>query len=172
MFKSFKNVSQLEIASELGMRHMSTSPFSSQTSTSVEQCRSCACYFSLCECVCEHMLLYGAFCVCCFVFCFSWCPILPGSYHLSAFSCMMLTEPWREGFGGHIPSKVEYPDISLHSVWLCVSVFVHFCYSRKLLWWWLIKKTLIYDCKRMSSGVNYLFIYSFIYFRTVVFCLL
>lgn len=54
----FVSCYQLEIASGLRMRHASTSPLNSRTSSGAVLCRPCACCLSLCEFICVLALLF------------------------------------------------------------------------------------------------------------------
>lgn len=98
------------------INYFPTSLFRSIVPNGVNPCRPLACCLSLCEFTCfDHFEVEGL--------------VFHGDLH-----------PWDISF------RVECYKIShyLHTVSLCVSVFIPICCRRKLFWWWL-KKALIYE---------------------------
>lgn len=79
---------------------------------------------------------------------------LLGSYLLCTASSTGITYFQREWFGKTSYLGLSVPKfLTLHTVWLWVSIFVPICSMRKPLWWWL-SKALIHEEGRISLGVT------------------
>ena len=86
--------------------------------------------------------------------------IFSGSYTLSASTSTGVPKLWNEGFNGYNSFRVvcSIVFLSLHNVWLWVSIFASVCGKRNRLWWWL-SKVLICEYNRISTGVLLLLIF-------------
>lgn len=90
--------------------------------------------------------------------------------HLFCLSYFGILWALRGGILGDISLKAVYSKVavSLHEVWMLVSVFGPICCKRKLLWWWLTK-TSIYEYSIISLKniaqflLSYLILYIFIH---------